>query len=451
MLCLVALLATACNDDNVSDLQLSGDCMVTALQVDDYQGIVDLASRTINVNVPETYDASNMELKVLTLSDGASANIEIGERMDLTTPQMIRVTNGDVFLEWTIVVKHDEARIYSFKINDTYTGVINDDDKTISVFVPATLDITSLIPTITYSENATISPLSGMPTDFTNPVAYTVSNNTANATYTVTVTQIDKPSAVYVGLASSMDQLNIEEQTACQWMLENISNSLYVSFDDIKNEVVDLSECKVMWWHFHKDGGVDGKNAFEAAAPVAIETAYKLRDYYNNGGAFLFTRYATNMPAYIGAVANEGAPNNCWGQDEENAETVEEPWEFSIAGHTDHAMFQNLTMMDGVADHVYTCDAGYRITNSTAQWHIGTDWGGYDSHEAWRNLTGGIDLGHGGDEAVVVWEFPANNGKGGILCIGSGCYDWYTVGDANVQYHDNIAKMTLNAFNYLMK
>ena len=74
-----------------------------------------------------------------------------------------------------------------------------------------------------------------------------------------------------------MNELNSEELTACKWMLQNIPNSLYASFTDIKNGTVDLSECKVIWWHYHKDGGVDGKEAFERSAPEAVNAAVALR------------------------------------------------------------------------------------------------------------------------------------------------------------------------------
>ncbi len=448
---LFAVLAfTACSDDNTSDMQLDGDCMVNELALDGYEGTPDLITRTVTVRIPEKYDAAMMSVTKLTLSSGAKGTIKQGDMLNLTAPHVIRVTNGDTYLDWIVGVKHDEAKIKAFKINDTYTGIIDKEKKTVSVFVPETLNLTALIPTITISDNAVISPASDIPTDFSKPVEYTVTNNTATSVYTVTVTPIGKPEAVYVGLASGMGQLNIEELTACKWMLENIPNSLYASFDDIKKGTVNLSECKVIWWHFHKDGGVDGKNAFEAAAPVALAAAVKLRDYYNNGGSFFFTRYATNMPAFIGAVKNDACPNNCWGQNEAEAETVSGPWSFSIAGHTDHALFQNLVMNSSEPNSVYTCDAGYRITNSTAQWHIGTDWGGYADYTAWRNETGGTDIAYGGDGAIVAWEFPATGGNGQILCIGSGCYDWYSISDVTGHYHANIAKMTMNAFNYLM-
>ena len=391
-----------------------------------------------------------MSVTKLNLSDGAKSNVNVKDLLNMSVPQAVHVTNGDVSLDWTIKAQRDEAKITSFKINDTYVGTINEDNKTIMVYVPVSLDIKSLTPSITYSENATISPASGIVTDFTNPVTYTVSNNTANSTYTVTVQQIDKPQALYVGLAQNMSELNPEEQTACKWMLENIPNSLYASFTDLKNGSIDLSECKVIWWHFHKDGGVDGKEAFEKAAPEALEAIPQLKDFYKNGGSFLFTRYATNMPGELGIAKNGGVPNNCWGQVEADAETCGGPWDFKIKGHTDHALYQNLVKGDD-DNCVYTTDKDYRITNSTAQWHIGSDWGGYADYAAWREATGGIDLGYGGDGAIVVWEFPAEGTSGKTLCIGSGCYDWYSVNENYTEkFHKNIAIMTANAFNYLM-
>jgi len=452
---LMAILAlTACSDDNVSDLNLSGSCSITELALDNYDGTIDKSTRTITVRVPETYDISQMSVTKLSLSDGAKSNVNVNDKLNMSAPQAIHVTNGDVFLDWTIKAQRDEAKITSFKINDTYVGTINEDNKTIMVYVPASLDIKSLTPTITYSENATISPASGIVTDFTNPVTYTVSNNTANSTYTVTVKQIDKPQALYVGLAQSMDELNIEEKTACNWMLANIPNSLYASFTDIKNGSIDLSECKVIWWHFHKDGGVDGKSNFEKAAPEALEAIPQLKDFYKNGGSFLFTRYATNMPGELGIAKNGLVPNNCWGNNEDNAELCGGPWDIKMGNdaggfHSSHALYQGLIKGDD-ANCAYVTDTDYRITNSTAQWHIGTDLGDYPDYATWRNATGGIDLGYGGDGAIVIWEFPAENNSGKTLCIGSGCYDWYSSNPYTEKFHANVGTMTMNAFNYLM-
>lgn len=444
--------ATAsCSKDELSDLDLAGNCAVESIALDDYQGTVDAAARTITVRVPETYDTRSMTVTDLALSEGAASSVNKGDKLDMSVVHTVHVSNGDVYLDWTLSAVRDEAKILSFKINDTYVGSIDEATKTITVFVPASLDLTKLVPDVTVSDNATLSPATGVPTDFSQPVVFTVKNNTAESSYTVTVKAIGKPSMVFVGLEQSMDKLNSEEAAACSWMLQNVPNSLYVSFDDIQNGSVDLSECKLIWWHYHKDGGVDGKQAFETAAPAAVNAAAKLRDFYNAGGSFLLTRYATNLAAFIGAMKNDACPNNCWGGAEENPEITTSPWSFFMNGNDSHPLYQNLVKGDD-SNGVYTCDTGYGITNSTAQWHIGSDWGGYADYAAWRNETGAKDLGYGGDGAIVAWEIPAASGKGGVLCIGSGCYDWYTtVANMYGGFHKNVETMTMNAIDYLMK
>ena len=68
-------------------------------------------------------------------------------------------------------------------------GVIDEAAKTIAVAVPVGTDVTALAPVITISENATVSPASGVATNFTNPVKYTVTaEDGSTAEYMVTVT-----------------------------------------------------------------------------------------------------------------------------------------------------------------------------------------------------------------------------------------------------------------------
>ena len=119
---LFALLAmTACTDDNVSDLRLNGDCSVMAFAADEYEGTIDADKKVITVRVPETYNTESMTVTKLTLSDGAESNIKQGDVLNLAYPQVIHVANGNVSLDWTVNVKRDEAKILSFRINDTYT------------------------------------------------------------------------------------------------------------------------------------------------------------------------------------------------------------------------------------------------------------------------------------------------------------------------------------------
>ena len=373
--CIVCGLA-ACSSDDAESLNLSGNCDVEAFALDGIQGVVSHSSRTIVVNVPQVYDTSAMTVTQLSISAGASCDLAVGDIMDMGAAHVVRVSNGNVFLDWELTVRHEKVAI--------------------------------------------------------------------------------KPAAVFVGSASTMDDLDLEAKTACQWMLDNVAGACYASFEDIKDGTCDLTDCKVLWWHWHVNGGVDGHDRFveKAQEPLAIKN--QLQAYYQAGGNMLLTRYAVHLPSFIGATGNDEwtTPNNCWGGNENDAELCNAPWSFKMyAGQEGHALYQGLVAGEK-ADEVYCTDKGYHITNSTAQYHIGGDWGGYDNHAAWETRTGGTILGVGGDGAIVAWEYPASDSKGGIICIGSGCFDWYSYkyeAGYTENFHKNIAIMTKNAIDYLTK
>ena len=69
------LCLAACTKTKVSDLQLNGDCLVTALSLDGYEGNIDLASRSIVVRLPEVYETSAMEVTSLVISEGATCRL----------------------------------------------------------------------------------------------------------------------------------------------------------------------------------------------------------------------------------------------------------------------------------------------------------------------------------------------------------------------------------------
>ena len=95
-------------------------------------------------------------------------------------------------------------------------------------------------------------------------------------------------------------------------MLKNIPNAQYLSFEDVRTGRVDLNDCKVMWWHLHIDGGIDSMDKFEAAAPSAVQAVSKVKEFYENGGSLLLTRYASFYAAKLGVTKDGNAPNNCW-------------------------------------------------------------------------------------------------------------------------------------------
>ena len=86
----VAFATTACSDDNTSDLQLSGDCTIQSLVLDQYEGTVDLASRTVTVRVPETYNTEEMTLAKLELSEGATADLAVNDKLNMSVAHSMR-------------------------------------------------------------------------------------------------------------------------------------------------------------------------------------------------------------------------------------------------------------------------------------------------------------------------------------------------------------------------
>lgn len=74
--------------------------------------------------------------------------------------------------------------------------------KAITATVPSTTDLTKLVPTITLSDKATVSPVSGVAQDFSKEVAYTVTaEDGSKQTYTTKII-VEKPidgGTVYIG------------------------------------------------------------------------------------------------------------------------------------------------------------------------------------------------------------------------------------------------------------
>lgn len=80
-----------------------------------------------------------------------------------------------------------EKQITKFTINKI-EGTINEQDKSIQLEVFADAEVNKLSPIIEISPKASVNPASGIATDFTNPVIYTVTaEDNSSVKYTVTV------------------------------------------------------------------------------------------------------------------------------------------------------------------------------------------------------------------------------------------------------------------------
>ena len=108
-----------------------------------------------------------------------------------TTWTLEKNTGSQICLKAPASQQSSAKQITAFTIaNQVGDTIIDQDNHTIAVTMPAGTAVTNLTPSITVSDNATISPTTGTAQDFTNPVTYTVTaqdNTTQNYIVTVTV------------------------------------------------------------------------------------------------------------------------------------------------------------------------------------------------------------------------------------------------------------------------
>ncbi|MBU3025506.1 Ig-like domain-containing protein [Zobellia galactanivorans] len=147
--------------------------------------VIDPDAHTVSVNVPEGTELATAP-EELRVSEGATVFPTADAELDFSNPVTYTVTagNGDV-QEWTVSVAEVAAdpEITLFSINGT-EGVIS--GTAITVSLPAGTDVTALVPTITFIGES-VNPESEVEQDFTDPVAYTVTEGGVTKEYVVTV------------------------------------------------------------------------------------------------------------------------------------------------------------------------------------------------------------------------------------------------------------------------
>lgn len=441
---IIAAILPACSDDNRSDLKLDDNTRIEAIKVSGYEGVINHAAKTVAVNLPTDIDLADLTVDAITLSDGAACDYPAGTHFDGSVPRAIRVTNGDVYSDYVLTVRHDNVEFLSFTLNAKYQGTIDNAQRTILVFVPIDEDVTAMQAVFTATDGAFVTPESGSLLDFSQPVEFTATLRTATVTYTVTVVKDEMSQApkAFIGNAASVDQLGDEAAAACRWMLDNVPNSRFVSIQQIIDGSVKLEDFTMVWCHFDWldwPGQLwDSRDQFNA--------------YWLRGGAILASRDGARYINDVWRIArDQQSPNNMFGG--ETAETLDADLGFTITGHESHPIY------DGIAtdadSRILLLAAGCANTGRTLQW--GADWDPYGSMQGWEERTGAKALASGHDfdiNRVTIAEFEPYEAlkgyqTGRVITIGTPAFEWYDRNGATNPYRDNIIKLTKNTINYL--
>jgi len=199
-------------------------------------GVIDEDANTISVTVPYGTIVTALTPDI----NFTGASVSPSGAQNFTTPVTYTVTDidgstKDYEVTVNVLLNSDKA-ITAFNFTDPeVTGIIDEEAHTVSLTVPYQTNVTALVPTITVSEEATISPASLVAVDFTNPVTYTVTaQNDSTQDYIVTV-YILAPPAITLSLPSGTPDYN---------SIKTFSYSV--------SSIPDISSCELIF-----DGVVD--------------------------------------------------------------------------------------------------------------------------------------------------------------------------------------------------
>ena len=232
---------------------------ITAFSLAGNAGVINEANHTIAVTVP--YGSSLTGAPSITLYDGfASVLPASGVSENFASPVTYTVTAQDgttqPYVVTVTVAKNSADSITALTILG-YNGVIN--GNSIVVTVPAGTNVTSVVPSITASLGATVSPTTAQ--DFTSSVTYTVTaeNGTSQQAYTVSVVKatalvpqftLTTSDGVNFSLALSQLSVNYKYQI---WAQEQYANGmtywlLVKGFDDSFASYSAASETATATW-----------------------------------------------------------------------------------------------------------------------------------------------------------------------------------------------------------
>lgn len=454
---LIACGFVACNEDNSGSMDVNGDCRVQKFVLnDEYEGAIDMPNRLIKVKVPVDFSTKNdMVVTSMTIPSGARSNINVGDHLNMESDKNIHIMSGSLVMDYRLTVRNDEAKLTNFVL-EGIKGAINEAAKTVTVSVLSTsgIDLSSATFEVTCSEDASCFPASGSTGDFsdpTNPFQITLSDNTAVSTYTIIIDIIQRPTAIFVGTAETVEGLNDEEKAAAKWLTSNIQGSAYLSWHDVANSAGILDECKFIFFHRQASAYNTFKN-FTDGESGAIEALPVLNEYWKRGGAFVLQRMGVDLAAALGAMPEDGCPNNCWGGTGETGPKMDDnPWTLPVFDKN-HALWKDLVINPNIPDATYTLDKDYTICNSASQYHW-DNISGTALFDKFDEVTGGKARRLvGNDNEVSSWELQnakGEFGKGGIICLGSGLLDWYSPTEYISVYHENMGRILMNAYHYL--
>jgi eukaryotic-like serine/threonine-protein kinase len=261
----------ACKKDEPAPIPLSPEKTMSAFSFSSLTPAVTgaISGTSITATVPF---GTNLNLApTITVSAKATVSPSSGSSQDFSKSVAYTVTAEDGSkLTYNVAVslgKSPEKDILTFAFNGITPAVactIDAATKTISATLPAGTDATKLVPTLTLSPKATVSPATGVAQDFSKVVTYTVTAEDATTQAYTTKITVEKPvdnGTLYIGSYSGFFYALDPLTGAKKWSVEMpkgadgtptvVDGLVYVGCLDGKMYALDATNGTKKWEFFH--------------------------------------------------------------------------------------------------------------------------------------------------------------------------------------------------------
>jgi hypothetical protein len=193
MLAIVAVTVVSCGDDDPAPAK-SSEKEILSFSFQALSPVINAQINGTNITAQVAFgtDVTNL-VPTITLSTLATVNPGTGVAQNFTNPVSYTVTAEDgtsqVYTVTVTVASSSSKDMLAFVFGGFDPAITAElSGNNVTATVPFGTNVTALVPTITVSPLANVSPASGEAQNFTNPVVYTVTaQDGSTAQYTVTV------------------------------------------------------------------------------------------------------------------------------------------------------------------------------------------------------------------------------------------------------------------------
>lgn len=314
--------ANGASREYTATLAAFGDPKILSFSIGENMGIIDDTAGTITVDIGSQDGDITSLTPNFVIADGTTVDVASGVSRNFTNPVTYTVQSNDGFTakEYVVTVNQVAApQITSFVIDGT-TGVVNNDDDTIYVLMPAGTDITNLSPTVEVPMGQSVDPASGVSQDFTNTVDYTVTNTeNLTVTYTVTVEVQTVTPTFYAFLGEQADIASLvddDARAAATWMQNTYGADFkYIQFSNIS--ALEMADVKVAMLYYltpledvgYSASPTDVSTLLAPELQAGAAQAEVLKNWVKLGGDMLIAGEATPFIFSLGRVpADFSAP-----------------------------------------------------------------------------------------------------------------------------------------------